>query len=171
ESGKEVVVAFLPFFHIYGQAVIMLNGLSQGHLLVLFTCPDTEAILSAMERYQATVFFGVPTLFEYLKEHKDTNKVNWKRLKLVLSGADTLHETTTKGWARRTGSSITEGYGLSETCAISHVNPVQRTKPGSFGCPIPEVLAGVGDAGSLAVVPPGQIGELVLSRPSGRAGH
>src|SRR5260370_14507682 len=84
-SGKEVVIAFLPFFHIYGQVVIMLNGLSQGYLLVLFTSPDTEAILSAMERYQATVFFGVPTLFEYLKYHKHTHRVNCRRLKLVLS--------------------------------------------------------------------------------------
>src|SRR5438094_634972 len=170
-SGKEVVVAFLPFFHIYGQIVIMLNGLAQGHLLVLFTCPDTEAILSAMERYQATVFFGVPTLFEYLKDHKDTDKVNWRRLKLVLSGADTLHETTTKGWARRTGSSITEGYGLSETCAMSHVNPVQRPKAGSFGCPVPDVLAAVIDPESLAFIAPGQTGELVLSGPSVMAGY
>src|SRR6266436_4879141 len=130
-AGKEVVIAFLPFFHIYGQVVIMLGGLSRGDLLVLFTCSDTEAILSAMERYQATVFFGVPTLYEYLKDHKDTDKVNWRRLKLVLSGADTLHESTTKDWTRRTGSNITEGYGLSETCAMSHVNPVQRPKVGS----------------------------------------
>jgi len=171
EEGKEVIVAFLPFFHIYGQVVIMLNGLSQGHLLVLFTSPDTEAILSAMERYGATVFFGVPTLFEYLKDHKDTGKVNWKRLKLVLSGADTLHESTTAGWSRSTGSSITEGYGLSETCAMSHVNPVQRPKAGSFGCPIPNVLAAVIDPETLAFVPHGQIGELVLSGPSVMLGY
>ena len=171
EEGKEVIVAFLPFFHIYGQVVIMLNGLSQGHLLVLFTSPDTEAILSAMERYGATVFFGVPTLFEYLKEHKDTGKVNWKRLKLILSGADTLHESTIAGWARRTGSSITEGYGLSETCAMSHVNPLQKPKPGSFGCPVPSVYAAVIDPETHAFVPPEQIGELVLSGPSVMSGY
>ena len=170
-SGKEVVVAFLPFFHIYGQVVIMLNGLSQGYLLILFTSPDTEAILSAMERYQATVFFGVPTLFEYLKDHKDTDKVSWKRLKLVLSGADTLHESTTRGWARRTGSNIIEGYGLSETCAMSHVNPVQRPKAGSFGCPVPDMMAAVIDPDSLAFVAPGQIGELVLSGPNVMLGY
>src|SRR5262245_9062675 len=72
EPGKQVILAFLPFFHIYGQVVIMLNGLCQGNLLVLFTTPDTEQILEAMERYQATVFYGVPTLYEYLKDHKDT---------------------------------------------------------------------------------------------------
>jgi long-chain acyl-CoA synthetase len=151
--------------------VIMLNGLSQGYLLVLFTSPDTEAILSAMERYQATVFFGVPTLYEYLKDHKDTEKVNWRRLKLVLSGADTLHESTTKGWARRTGSNIIEGYGLSETCATSHVNPMQRPKTGSFGCPVPNMLAAVIDPETLAFVPPGQIGELVLSGPNVMSGY
>src|SRR5881296_93546 len=108
EPGKEVILAFLPFFHIYGQAVIMLNGLCQGNLLVLLTSPDTEAILTAMERYQATVFYGVPTLYEYLKDHKDTNKVDWRRLKLVLSGADTLHESTTKrSEERRVGKECT----------------------------------------------------------------
>ena len=163
EPGKEVILAFLPFFHIYGQVVIMLNGLCQGNLLVLFTSPDTEAILEAMERYRATVFYGVPTLYEYLKDHKDTNKVDWKRLKLVLSGADTLHESTMKGWAKRTGSNIIEGYGLSETCATSHVNPLHRPKAGSFGCPIPGMQAAVMNPDTLEFVPPGETGELVLS--------
>ena len=163
EPGKEVILAFLPFFHIYGQVVIMLNGLCQGNLLVLFTSPDTEAILEAMERYRATVFYGVPTLYEYLKDHKDTNKVDWKRLKLVLSGADTLHESTMKGWAKRTGSNIIEGYGLSETCATSHVNPLHRPKAGSFGCPIPGMQAAVLNPDTLEFVPPGETGELVLS--------
>jgi len=171
EPGKEVILAFLPFFHIYGQAVIMLNGLCQGNLLVLFTNPDTEAILAAMERYQATVFYGVPTLYEYLKDHKDTSKVDWKRLKLVLSGADTLHESTMKDWAARTGSNIVEGYGLSETCAASHVNPVHRPKAGSFGCPLPNVSAGVIDPETQAFVEPGRIGELVLAGPNVMLGY
>ena len=171
EPGKEVILAFLPFFHIYGQVVIMLNGLCQGNLLVLFTSPDTEAILEAMERYRATVFYGVPTLYEYLKDHKDTNKADWQRLKLVLSGADTLHESTMKAWARRTGSSIIEGYGLSETCATSHVNPLHRPKSGSFGCPIPGMQAAVLDGETLEFVPPGQTGELVLGGPNVMQGY
>jgi len=171
EPGKEVILAFLPFFHIYGQVVIMLNGLCQGNLLVLFTSPDTEAILEAMERYRATVFYGVPTLYEYLKDHKDTNKVDWRRLKLVLSGADTLHDSTMKGWARRTGSNIIEGYGLSETCATSHVNPLHRPKSGSFGCPITGMQAAVMNGETLEFVPPGETGELVLSGPNVMQGY
>ena len=171
EPGKEVILAFLPFFHIYGQVVIMLNGLCQGNLLVLFTSPDTEAILDAMQRYRATVFYGVPTLYEYLKDHKDTGKVDWRRLKLVLSGADTLHESTMSGWEKRTGSRIVEGYGLSETCATSHVNPLQRPKSGSFGCPIPGMQAAVLDAETLEFVPPGETGELVLCGPNIMQGY
>jgi long-chain acyl-CoA synthetase len=171
EQGKEVILAFLPFFHIYGQVVIMLNGLCQGNLLVLFTSPDTEEILAAMERYQATVFYGVPTLYEYLKDHKDTNKANWRRLKLVLSGADTLHESTMKGWNQRTGSTIVEGYGLSETCATSHVNPLHRPKTGSFGCPIPGMQAAILNPETLQFAPQGETGELVLCGPNVMRGY
>ena len=163
EPDREVTLAFLPFFHIYGQVVIMLHGLCRGQLLVLFTNPDTEAMLAAMERYGVTVFYGVPTLFEYLKDHKDTDKVNWRRLKLVLSGADTLHESTMRDWEKRTGSKIIEGYGLSETCAASHVNPFHRPRSGSFGCPLPGVLAALIDPETRSFVPQGETGELVLS--------
>jgi long-chain acyl-CoA synthetase len=171
ERGKEVILAFLPFFHIYGQVVIMLNGLCQGNLLVLFTTPDTEAILAAMERYQATVFYGVPTLYEYLKDHKDTDKVDWRRLKLIVSGADTLHESTMSGWARRTGSRIIEGYGLSEVAATSHINPLGRPRTGSFGCPLPQMRAAVIDPETLEFVPPGETGELVLAGPNVMTGY
>jgi long-chain acyl-CoA synthetase len=171
EPGKEVILAFLPFFHIYGQVVIMLNGLSQGNLLVLFTSPDTEEILAAMERYQATVFYGVPTLYEYLKDHKDTNKANWRRLKVVVSGADTLHESTMKGWEKRTGSTIVEGYGLSEVAATSHINPLQRPKTGSFGCPIPGMQAAVMNPDTLELAPQGETGELLLCGPNVMRGY
>jgi long-chain acyl-CoA synthetase len=170
-EGKEVVIAFLPFFHIYGQVSIMLMSLSQSNTLVLFTTPDTEAILAAMERYGVTVFFGVPTLFEYLKDHKDTEKVDWKRLKVLLSGADTLHESTMKGWARRTGAEITEGYGLSETCSASHINPLGRSKAGSFGVPMPNMLAAVVNPETLEAVPAGHTGELILSGPNVMQGY
>src|SRR4030042_398486 len=76
EDGKEVVMAFLGFFHIYGQVVVMLSGLVQGSTLVLFHTPDIEDILEAMERYQASGFFGVPTMFEYLKEYEKTDRGN-----------------------------------------------------------------------------------------------
>jgi long-chain acyl-CoA synthetase len=171
EEGREVVIAFLPFFHIYGQVVVMLNSLVQGHTMVLFTTPDVDDILSAIERYQASGFFGVPTLFEYLKEYEKTDRVNWKRLKMIICGADTLHESTITEWERRTGAKIMEGYGMTETTAVSHSSPFHRPKAGSFGVPIPNVKAGIVKHEGTEFLPPGEIGELILSGPNIMTGY
>jgi long-chain acyl-CoA synthetase len=171
EEGKEVTMAFLPFFHIYGQVVVMLGGLALGATLVLFTTPDIDDILSAIERYRASGFYGVPTLFEYLKEYEKTDRVNWKRLKLIVCGADTLHESTIDAWEKRTGSKIFEGYGMTETTAVSHGSPVHRPKKGSFGVPIPGMKAAIMDHVGTDFVPVGEVGELVLNGPNIMQGY
>jgi long-chain acyl-CoA synthetase len=171
EEGNELVMAFLPFFHIYGQVVVMLGSLCQGFTMVLFTTPDIDDILSAMERYQASAFYGVPTLFEYLKEYEKTDRVNWKRLKLIACGADTLHESTIEAWERRTGAKIFEGYGMTETTAISHGSPIHRPKRGSFGVPLPGMKAAIIDHEGTDFVPPGEVGELILNGPNIMQGY
>lgn len=171
KDGQETAIAFLPLFHIYGQVVIMLTGLMHGHTLVLFTTPEMDEILGAMERYDASAFYGVPTLYEHLKEYEKTDRVNWKRIKVLVCGADTLQQTTVEGWERRTGSHITQGYGMTETCAVTHTNPLERPKRGSFGLPIPNVDAAVVDVDSLEFVPVGQVGELIVSGPNVMQGY
>ncbi len=169
--GGDVIVAFLPFFHIYGQVIIMLSTLLQGSTLVLLTTPDLEDILQLTEMYRASVFFGVPTMFEYLKEYEKTDRVNWKRIKMIGCGADTLHESTMNGWELRTGSKITERYGMTETTALSHGNPINRVKAGSFGVPIPNVAAAIIDHSGLDFMPVGEVGELIVSGPNIMQGY
>ncbi len=171
EEGKEVIMAFLPLFHIYGQVVVMIAGLAQGATLVLFTTPDIDEILSAMEKYQASGFYGVPTLFEYLKEYEKTDRVNWKRLKLIVCGADTLHESTIDGWEKRTGSQIFEGYGMTETTSASHGNPLGRCKKGFFGIPLPNVKAAIIEPEGTEFVPVGEVGEMILAGPNIMQGY
>ncbi|MDZ7698150.1 MAG: AMP-binding protein [Deltaproteobacteria bacterium] len=171
EEGKESVIAFLPFFHIYGQVVVMLSGLVQGSTIVLLTTPDMDDILSAMERYKVSAFYGVPTLFEYLKEYEKTDRVNWKGLKLIACGADTLHESTIKQWEKRTGTEILEGYGMTETTAVSHSTPYDRPKSGSFGVPLPSVEAAIIDVDGTDYVPVGEVGELILHGPNIMQGY
>ena len=166
EEGKEMVMAFLPFFHIYGQVVVMLASLCRGFTMVLFTTPDIDDILSAMERYKASTFNGVPTMFEYLKEYEKTDRVNWKKLKLIACGADTLHESTIDAWERRTGSQIYEGYGMTETTGVSHGNPYLKPKKTSFGVPIPGVKAAIVEYEGTNYLPPGEVGEMILSGPN-----
>jgi long-chain acyl-CoA synthetase len=171
EEGREKIIAFLPFFHIYGQVVVMLNGLAQGATIVLFTTPDIDAILTAMERYEASGFYGVPTLFEYLKEYEKTDRVDWKRLKLIACGADTLHQSTIEEWERRTNSKILEGYGMTETTAVSHSTPYDRPKSGSFGVPLPSVNAAIVDVDGTGFMPVDEVGELILNGPNIMQGY
>ena len=171
EEGKETVLAFLPFYHIYGQVVVMLNGLSYGSTLVLFTTPDLEKILEAIEDYKASIFYGVPTMYEYLKEYDKTDRVNWKRLKMITCGADTLHESTVRDWERKTGTRILEGYGLTECSAVSHTNPYGRPKTGSFGVPLPNIKAAIIDPEKDEFLPVGEIGELILHGPNVMQGY
>ena len=171
EEGKETYPAFLPFYHIYAQVALMLTSILIGGTMVLFTTPDVDDILYSIEKYQATAFLGVPTFFEYLKEYEKTDRVNWKRLKMIICGADTLHQTTLEDWKRRTGSEITEGYGMTETSGVSHVNPFERRKPGSFGLPLPNITAAIIDPDTNEFLPVGETGEMILHGPNMMLGY
>ena len=162
EDGKETAIAYLPFYHIYGQVVLMLCELVRGDKLVIFTTPDPEEILNAIENHKATIFYGVPALYELFRNHVRTNRVNWKRFKILISGADALHKDTSEGWENRTGVRIHEGYGMTETSAVSHLNPYDKPVIGSFGIPTPGTMAAILDPESTDFLPIGEVGELAV---------
>lgn len=170
-EGGEVVAAALPLYHIYGQVGVLLMGITLGATLVMFTSLDLGQILSTMDRQGVSVFYGVPALYEVLRNHAKTTWVNWKKMKLVVSGADSLPETTAVGWEERTGKPILEGFGMTETSGVSHVNPAHRIKRGAFGIPLPNVEARVVDSESAQLLPVGEVGELLLAGPNITAGY
>ncbi len=165
QEGKEIVLAYLPFYHIYGQAVVMLGSLSQGYTLVIFTTPDLDDILNAIESYKATIFYSVPSLYEYLRDYHRTDRVNWKRIKVLVSGADALLEDTATGWEKRTGAKIHEGWGMTETTSVGMVSPYGRPKYGSFGVPLTNTVGAILDPESTKFFPVGEIGELAIKGP------
>jgi long-chain acyl-CoA synthetase len=166
QEGKETVIAFLPFYHIYGQAVVMMGGLTEGYTSILITTPDPDDILGALENYKGTIFYGVPSLYEYLKDYEKTNRVNWKKIKVLISGADALLEDTAMGWEKRTSARIHEGWGMTETTSTGMVNPYGRAKIGSFGVPMPGCVAGIVEAEGTKFLPVGETGELVFKGPN-----
>jgi len=171
KEGEETLLAYLPFYHIYGQAIIMMGGLSQGYTLVIFTTPDLDDILNAVESYKASIFYGLPSLFEALRDYHRTDRVNWKRLKAIISGADSLLEDTARGWDQRTGAPIHEGWGMTETTSLGIMNPLGRSKLGSFGIPMCNTMAGVVDPDSTEFLPVGETGELVVKGPQLAKGY
>ncbi len=171
QEGKEVVIGYLPFYHIYGQSVVMMGSMSQGYTLVIFTTPDLDDILNAIESHGATVFYGVPALYETLRDYHRTDRVNWKRLKVLVSGADALLEDTARGWEKRTGTKIHEGWGMTETTSVGIVSPYGRPKIGSFGVPMSNCVAAIMDPDSDKFLPVGETGELVFKGPQLAKGY
>jgi len=113
----------------------------------------------------------VPFMFEYLKEYEKTDRVDWTALKMIACGADTLHEATVNDWERRTGSKILEGFGMTETTAVSHSTPYDRPKTGSFGVPIPSVTAAIVDIAGTEFMPVNEEGEMILNGPNIMKGY
>ena len=171
EEGKETVIAFLPFYHIYGQVVLLISGIVRGYTLVILTNPDIDDVLSSVGGYDATFFMGVPGIYELLKDYDKTIRVDWKRLKFLVSGADSLLEDTAKAWEKRTRTFIHEGYGQTETSSGICVSPVGRPKTGSFGVPLPNTVVAIVDPDTAETVPLGEIGELVVTGPQVMKGY
>jgi len=151
--------------------VVMMGGMTEGYTSILITTPDPDDILAAIESYHGTIFYGVPSLYEYLKDYEKTNRVNWKKIKVLISGADALLEDTAMGWEKRTGARIHEGWGMTETTSTGVVSPYGRAKIGSFGVPMPGCVAGIVEAEGTKFLPVGETGELVFKGPVVFAGY
>ena len=171
KEGEELLIAYLPFYHVFGQACVMVSGLTRGYTLVIFTTTDPGDILDAIENYGATAFFSVPSMYEFLRQHERCDWVDWKRLKILASGADALLESTSREWVNRTGVEIYEAYGQTESSGVTHFNPIGRRKEGSFGIPLPNTMAAVVDPESNEFLPPGQIGEVLVRGPQLMKGY
>lgn len=171
EQGREVSVAYMPFYHAGGQFSALINGILDGSKLIIITTPDPDDILHAIARYKASWFIGAPAIYEALKDYKKTDIVDWKRLKIVASGADALHEFTAADWKTRTGVSISDNYGMTELVAMSHGSPPGLGKVGSIGFPIPNTMAAILDPDEDIFLPEGETGELVVSGPQVTKGY
>lgn len=163
EEGKEVLIGYTPFYHVAGQVLAVLDGILYGYTQVILTTPDLDDILSVISKYNVTSLFGAPSLFELLKDYKKTDRVNWKSIKIIISGADALHERTARDWKSRTGVDLHEGYGMTETSGITHMSPLGRGIVGSFGIPVPNTLVAIMDPDKDEFQPPESLGELVVS--------
>jgi long-chain acyl-CoA synthetase len=166
QEGKEVVIAYLPFYHVYGQCVVMMGGMTEGYTQILITTPDPDDILSAIENHSGTIFYSAPALYEFFNDYEKTDRVNWKKIKVLISGADALLEDTARTWEKRTGARIHEGWGMTETTSTGMVNPYGKAKIGSFGVPLSGCVGGIVEAEGTKFLPVGETGELVFKGPN-----
>jgi long-chain acyl-CoA synthetase len=166
EEGKEVLLAYMPFYHAAGQFNFLLAGIFMGSTMVILTTPEIDDVLFSINLYNVTIFNGAPAIYEILKDSKKLRRINWKRFKLVMSGADALNDSTAKDWKDRTGVDIHDCYGMTELSPISHLTPLGKVKRGSMGVPIPNNRGAILDPEKDEFTPLGEIGELVVEGPN-----
>ncbi len=170
-SERDIFMILLPAFHVYG--FTSLNAaLLVGGLIILIPDPrDIKGVIKQIHRNRVTTFFGVPTLFISMLNHPAIKKYDLRSVRVCVSGAAPLPMEVKKRWEEITGGKLVEGYGLSETSPVTHVNPLYGlNKPGSIGIPVSDTYAVVVDNDG-NILPPGEIGELAIFGPQVMKGY
>jgi long-chain acyl-CoA synthetase len=172
-SSEQVVsVCALPLYHIFAFTVgMMLNMRTGGKLLLIPNPRDLPAVLKELSKHKIHSFPAVNTLFNGLANHPDFNKVDWSHLKISVGGGMAVTSAVAKLWLEKTGCSVCEGYGLSETSPSASCNPTNsKAYSGSIGLPIPSTwMKLVDDDGN--DVPAGEAGEIAIKGPQVMAGY
>ena len=170
EDGQEVVLAAIPLFHVYGMVIAMGMAVALGAAMILIDNPrDIDAILQSIDSYQATLFPGVPNIYQAINRHPDVEagRYDLSSIKGCISGSAPLMRSTKEKFEALTGGKLIEGYGLSEAPTATHCNPMYgENREGSIGLPIPDVDCRIVDLETgTQEMPVGQAGELVLRGP------
>jgi long-chain acyl-CoA synthetase len=174
EAGREVVLTALPLFHVFGMTVCMNFATALGATMVLVPNPrDVGALVTSIAKHRATIFPGVPAMYNALNNHPGVENADLRSVKACLSGSAPIPVDVLERFERLTGARIVEGFGLSETSPVTHVNPLVGTrKVGTVGVPISDTDARVVDADdSTRALAPGEQGELVIRGPQVMQGY
>ncbi|MDP3650258.1 MAG: long-chain-fatty-acid--CoA ligase [Rhodoferax sp.] len=165
-------VCALPLYHIFAFTVGMMLNLRAGGKLILIPNPrDMAAVLTELSKHKIHTFPAVNTLFNGLANHPDFKKVDWSHLLVSPGGGTAVQGAVAKLWFEKTGCSICEGYGLSETSPIATSNPVTSTEySGSIGVPVSSTWIKLLDDDGVEV-PMGQPGEIAIKGPQVMAGY
>ncbi|MFN4046005.1 MAG: AMP-binding protein, partial [Acidilobaceae archaeon] len=159
-------VGLLPWFHIYGQTAVLHHAVFSASTIIVYPRPDIEAVMKDVAKYKADIFHGVPTAYIAVINHPKVKEFDLRSLKACISGAAPLPVAVLEAFEKLTGAKLREGYGLTETSPVTHVNPIEgRYKPGSIGLPVPNTMAAIADPEKPILLPPGQVGEVVVSGP------
>ncbi|MCM5679059.1 long-chain-fatty-acid--CoA ligase [Schlegelella sp. S2-27] len=169
---QPVTICALPLYHIFAFTVNMMLSMRTGGCNVLIPNPrDIPAVLKELSQHKFHSFPAVNTLFGALAHHADFNTVDWSHLSLSVGGGMAVQQATAKLWLEKTGCSICEGYGLSETSPSATCNPTDsKTYTGTIGLPIPSTeIKLLDDEGN--EVPLGTPGEVCIRGPQVMAGY
>jgi long-chain acyl-CoA synthetase len=170
----DVVMGCLPLFHTFGQTVSMNSTFRVGATLLLQPRFDPAAAIDLMHAERATLFFGVPTMYVQLLEAAP-RAAALPELRDCVSGGASLPVAVLERFEKAFGTTVYEGYGLSETSPTASVNqPWFGTRAGTVGHSIWGVEVEVADEtvdDRVDLLPPGSLGEIVIRGHNVFAGY
>jgi long-chain acyl-CoA synthetase len=167
-----ITVCALPLYHIFAFTVILMLSFRMGGCVVLIPNPrDLPSMLKELSHVRFHSFPAVNTLFNAVANHPDFAKVDWGNLKFSVGGGMSVLKATAKLWLDKTGNTICEGYGLSETSPVVACNPADSADySGTIGLPLPNTeFALLDDEGREVAM--GSPGEIAVRGPQVMAGY
>ncbi len=160
-SAEDIVVAVLPMFHVFCMTVCLNAPIYRGATLLVMPRFSPTETAQAIQATRATMFAGVPTMFNFLLQHPEVEPDVLSSLRVAISGGAAMPVAVLTGFEKKFNVIVSEGYGLSEASPVVTFNPLDRPrKAGTIGVAIPCVEARVVDENGNELEP-GMIGELV----------
>ncbi len=162
----DVLIHALPIFHVHGLFVALHGALINGSKLIWLSKFDPKLVLKKLP--EATVFMGVPTLYVRLLAEPGLTAEACRQMRLFIAGSAPLLIETFTDWQQRTGHTILERYGMSETIMLTS-NPYRaedgERRGSTVGFPLPGVSVRV-CADDDKILPTGEIGALQVQGPN-----
>jgi long-chain acyl-CoA synthetase len=173
EKGAEVMLGALPIFHVFGMSVSMNFAIRMGWANVLVPKPQPEPLLEAISKFKVTFAPLVPTMYIGILGHPDLEHTDLTSIKGCFSGSAPLPLEVITKFQEKTGSIIVEGFGLTESTPVTHVNPFNgQRKQGSIGIPLPDTECKIVDLEDPSrEMPVGEPGELLMRGPQIMKGY
>lgn len=172
-NGSETMVAALPLFHIYALTCTMLGSVLGGGTMVILPRFELLAALNVIRKYRPTIFHGVPTMYLAFSGAPSVKRYGFESLRVCMSGGGPLPIDVKQKFERLTGGKLVEGYGLTETSPVTHINPPGGSpKVGSIGLVVADTEARIMDLETgTRELPAGEVGEIAIRGPQVMPGY
>jgi long-chain acyl-CoA synthetase len=169
---RQVMITALPLYHIFSLTVNCLVMMAVGGENVLITNPrDIPGFVKELGKHKYTIITGVNTLFNALLHHPEFAKLDFSSLKLAIGGGMAVQKAVAERWKQATGTTLIEGYGLTETSPSATANPLNITEyTGSIGVAMPSTDIVLRDDSGKGVAI-GQAGEICIRGPQVMKGY
>ncbi|PLX48044.1 MAG: long-chain fatty acid--CoA ligase [Desulfobacteraceae bacterium] len=173
-DSNEIMLGALPFFHVFGLTTAMNLAIYLGWGDILVPKPQPEPLIQAIRKFKPTFVPLVPTMYIGILNHPHIDNVDLTSIKGCFSGSAPLPLEVIREFENKTGAVIVEGYGLTESSPVTHINPFSggKRKVGSIGIPISDTDCRIVDLNNgNADVPLGESGEILVKGPQVMKGY